>query len=187
MRNRPALVRSVTDYTHPSLSALHEVQVDYIDNWSHPDSDTLIWELERNTKVHDRLALPLIEELPPDKPALLQAFLYANQWSAVNHLAKESKDDERELRLVSPWQSAVQVEDYQLYPVLKSLLMPRISLLLADDVGLGKTIESGLILSELFVRRRIRRVLIICPASLQLQWRDEMREKFHLDFDDCGS
>jgi hypothetical protein len=57
-----------------------------------------------------------------------------------------------------------------------------VSLLLADDVGLGKTIEAGLILSELYVRRRIRRVLIICPASLQLQWRDEMREKFHLDF-----
>src|SRR5258707_6215958 len=60
--------------------------------------------------------------------------------------------------------------------------MPGISLLLANDVGLGKSIEAGLILSELFARRRIRRVLIICPASLQLQWRDEMRDKFHLDF-----
>src|SRR5947209_18994898 len=103
----------------------------------------------------------------PDKPALLQAFLYANQWSAVNRLAPQREQDEQELRLISPWQSAVQVEDYQLYPVLKALLMPRISLLLADDVGLGKTIEAGLILSELFARRRIRRVLIICPASLQ--------------------
>jgi SNF2 family DNA or RNA helicase len=44
--------------------------------------------------------------------------------------------------------------------------MPRVSLLLADDVGLGKTIEAGLILKELLIRRRIRRVLIICPASL---------------------
>ena len=96
---------------------------------------------------------------PPDKPALLQAFLYANQWSAVNRLAAHREDDEHELRLISPWQSAVQVEDYQLYPVLKALLMPRISLLLADDVGLGKTIKTGLILSELFVRRRIRQIL----------------------------
>jgi len=184
VRNRPALVRSIAEHTHPSLPALHEVQVDYIDNWSHPDSDYLIWELERGTKVYDSLAMPRIEDQDqtPDKPALLQAFLYANQWSAVNRLAAHREDDEHELRLISPWQSAVQVEDYQLYPVLKALLMPRISLLLADDVGLGKTIETGLILSELFVRRRIRRVLIICPASLQLQWRDEMREKFHLDF-----
>src|SRR5207245_3627185 len=90
--------------------------------------------------------------------------------------------DKDEVRLVSSWQSAVQVEDYQLYPVLKAMLMPRISMLLADDVGLGKTIEAGLILAELYVRCRIRRVLIVCPASLQLQWRDEMSEKFHLDF-----
>jgi Superfamily II DNA/RNA helicases, SNF2 family len=182
VRNRPALVRSVIPYDNRDMPTLHEVQVDYIDNWSHPDTDTVIWEMERGTKVHNRLALPLVDSEPPDGPGLLQAFLYANQWSAVNHLAAHSADDGREMRLISPWQSAVQVEDYQLYPVLKSLLMPRISLLLADDVGLGKTIETGLILSELFVRRRIRRVLIICPASLQLQWRDEMHEKFHLDF-----
>jgi SNF2 family DNA or RNA helicase len=184
VRNRPALVRSIVEHTHPSLPALHEVQVDYIDNWSHPDTDALIWELEHGTRVYDSLAIPRIDDpdQTPDKPALLQAFLHANQWSAVNRLTAHREDDEHELRLISPWQSAVQVEDYQLYPVLKALLMPRISLLLADDVGLGKTIETGLILSELFVRRRSRRVLIICPASLQLQWRDEMREKFHLDF-----
>jgi hypothetical protein len=46
VRNRPALVRSVEEQQHPSLSALHEVQVEYIDGWSHPKSDFLIWELE---------------------------------------------------------------------------------------------------------------------------------------------
>src|SRR5262245_13109767 len=65
---------------------------------------------------------------------------------------------------------------------MKALEMPRVSLLLADDVGLGKTIEAGLILRELLQRRRIRRVLVICPASLQLQWRDELRSKFAVEF-----
>src|SRR6266704_5687333 len=183
VRNRPALVRSVDERSHPSMPATHEVQVEYIDGWSHPESDYLIWELERGARVVASLAIPRIDEPGnyPDDPGLLHAFLRANQWSAINRLSPKRAQDEQELRLISPWQSAVQVEDYQLYPVLKALLMPRISLLLADDVGLGKTIETGLILSELFVRRRIRRVLIICPASLQLQWRDEMREKFHLD------
>ncbi len=60
--------------------------------------------------------------------------------------------------------------------------MPRVNLLIADDVGLGKTIEAGLILSELLLRRRIQRVLILTPASLRLQWRDEMWEKFALSF-----
>ncbi len=184
VRNRPALVRSVEDYHHPSMATLHTVLVEYIDGWSHPSSDFLIWERERGAKVMHGMTVPRIDQAdqPPDHPNLLRAFLWANQWSAVNRLADRQEDDERQLQLISPWQSAVQVEDYQLYPVLKALLMPRISLLLADDVGLGKTIEAGLILSELFVRRRIRRVLIVCPASLQLQWRDEMREKFHLDF-----
>lgn len=184
VRNRPALVRAVETHQYQSMPALHEVLVEYIDGWSHPDSDSLIWEREQGARVLHSLATPRVDQpdQPPDHPERLQAFLWANEWSAVNRLAARPEEDERDLRLISPWQSAVQVEDYQLYPVLKAMLMPRISLLLADDVGLGKTIEAGLIISELFVRRRIRRVLIICPASLQLQWRDEMRGKFHLDF-----
>ncbi|MEZ5257879.1 MAG: SNF2-related protein [Ilumatobacteraceae bacterium] len=50
--------------------------------------------------------------------------------------------------------------------------------LIADDVGLGKTIESGLVAQELVLRHRARRILIICPAGLQVQWREQMRDKF---------
>jgi SNF2 family DNA or RNA helicase len=60
--------------------------------------------------------------------------------------------------------------------------MPRVSLLLADGVGLGKTIQAGLVLEELLLRRRIRRVLVLCPAMLSLQWQYELRRKFSLDF-----
>ncbi|MFF1297583.1 MULTISPECIES: SNF2-related protein [unclassified Streptomyces] len=61
--------------------------------------------------------------------------------------------------------------------------MPRTNLLIADDVGLGKTIEAGLVMQELMLRRhRARSMLIVCPAGLTLQWRDEMRDKFGLDF-----
>ena len=60
--------------------------------------------------------------------------------------------------------------------------MPRVSLPLADGVGLGKTIQSGLVLEELLLRRRIRRILVVCPAMLQRQWRYELRRKFNLDF-----
>lgn len=179
-------MRAVRIREFHGTDALHEVQVEYLDNWTYPATDFVIWEVEQahGAEVVSSLAMPRIENdrLEMDPPELLRAFQFANQWSAVNRLAADSEQEKQEVRLISPWQGAIQVEDYQLYPVLKAMLMPRISLLLADDVGLGKTIEAGLILSELYVRRRIRRALIICPASLQIQWRDEMSEKFHLDF-----
>src|SRR5258708_3433533 len=115
VRNRPALVRSVDERSHPSMPATHEVQVDYIDGWSHPDSDYLIWELERGARVVVSLAMPRIDEPGnyPHDPALLHAFLRANQWSAFNRLSPRREQDEQEPPLISPWQSAVQVEDYQ--------------------------------------------------------------------------
>lgn len=60
-------------------------------------------------------------------------------------------------------------------------LQPR--MILADEVGLGKTIEAGLIIKELRARGLVDRVLIIVPASLQLQWQHELRSKFNEDFD----
>jgi superfamily II DNA or RNA helicase len=61
--------------------------------------------------------------------------------------------------------------------------MPRVNLLIADDVGLGKTIEAGMVMQELIARQRVRRILIVCPASLQKQWAEEMRLKFSLLFE----
>ena len=86
-------------------------------------------------------------------------------------------------RCLGVWNSAIQVHPYQLEPVLRALSMPRVSLLLADGVGLGKTIQAGLVEDELLLRRRIRRILIVCPAMLQRQWKYELRRKFNLDFE----
>ncbi|MEG3985318.1 SNF2-related protein, partial [Microcoleus sp. T3B2] len=56
------------------------------------------------------------------------------------------------------------------------------SFLIADEVGLGKTIETGLILRYLLVSQKVKRVLILAPASIQPQWHEELREKFNLHF-----
>ena len=76
----------------------------------------------------------------------------------------------------------VSLETYQLAPTLRLLSKPRPSLLIADDVGLGKTIEAGLALLELSARGRARRVLVVAPPGLLLQWKDELDEKFGLQF-----
>ncbi|HUY46013.1 MAG TPA: DISARM system SNF2-like helicase DrmD, partial [Streptosporangiaceae bacterium] len=84
--------------------------------------------------------------------------------------------------LQAPFRSGIKIEDYQLDPVVRALSMPRTNLLIADDVGLGKTIEAGLVMQELMLRHRARTMMIVCPAGLTLQWHDEMRDKFGLDF-----
>ena len=78
--------------------------------------------------------------------------------------------------------SRLVIEPYQLAPVLQVMSAPRQRFLLAEDVGMGKTIEAGLITMELIARGRGDRILIVVPAALQDQWADEMRDKFGLDF-----
>ncbi|HYT33846.1 MAG TPA: SNF2-related protein, partial [Ktedonobacteraceae bacterium] len=75
------------------------------------------------------------------------------------------------------------IEPYQLAPVLQVMSAPRQRFLLAEDVGMGKTIEAGLIATELIARGRGDRILIVVPAALQDQWADEMRDKFGLSFE----
>lgn len=71
---------------------------------------------------------------------------------------------------------------YQFKPLLKFLDSPRQRLLVADDVGLGKTIEAGIILSELKLQSPVQRVLIVCPSHLREKWRMEMLRKFGEEF-----
>ncbi len=82
--------------------------------------------------------------------------------------------------LLSLQRSRVIPKDYQLVPVVMALEVPRVRMLLADDVGLGKTIEAGLILTELLARQMASRVLIIVPANLREQWREALDYFFHI-------
>ncbi|MCG2717551.1 MAG: DEAD/DEAH box helicase, partial [Nanoarchaeota archaeon] len=74
------------------------------------------------------------------------------------------------------------LEPYQVEAVYKVLSAFKQRFLIADDVGLGKTIEGGMIMKELIARGRGNRILITVPASLQLQWKDEMYERFDENF-----
>ena len=77
----------------------------------------------------------------------------------------------------------LRIEPYQLVPLMRALDMPRPRLLLADGVGLGKTIQAGLIAAELIARRRAHRILIVAPSGpLLRQWEQETRLRFGLKF-----
>ena len=76
---------------------------------------------------------------------------------------------------------------YQFQPVLKFVQSLPHGILIADEVGLGKTIEAGLILKELVARGAVRRVLVLCPANLREKWRMEMQQRFGLEFRPIGT
>jgi len=79
---------------------------------------------------------------------------------------------------------------YQYKPLLKFINSDNGRLLIADEVGLGKTIEAGHIMLEMKARKELRHVLVVCPVSLQEKWRDELRDRFGLQFiiyDDVGN
>jgi len=152
--------------------ASHLVRLSSVEDDGLGEEMQVIWELEAGTRVHEKSTLPDPDFF--DHPQRLQAFLDAVRWGAV------SQADDRALQ--SPFRSGIEVDEYQLDPVVRALSMPRVNLLIADDVGLGKTIEAGLVVQEMILRHRVRSVLIVCPSSLQVQWQEEMRDKFGLDF-----
>jgi superfamily II DNA or RNA helicase len=73
---------------------------------------------------------------------------------------------------------AVEPRAYQLVPLLMALKMETVRLLIADDVGIGKTIEAGLIARELLDRGEINRIAVLCPPHLCDQWQEELASKF---------
>ncbi|GHO65075.1 helicase SNF2 family protein [Ktedonobacter sp. SOSP1-52] len=158
--------------TRSLTSRQHLVTLSSVEDDALGEELQVIWEIEPGAQPFDGAALP--EPTGFDTPERLDTFLNAVRWGAASSADVQA--------IQAPFRSGIQLEDYQLDPVARAIEMPRVNLLIADDVGLGKTIEAGLVIQELIIRHRARRVLIVCPASLQVQWRDQMRDKFGLEF-----
>ena len=134
------------------------------------DDTTLIYlPLEPEDPVHAKFDLP-----DPDLPGSSAAALLLR--------------DALRLKLragAGPFRSFgnlnVEPRAYQLVPLLMALKLDPIRLLIADDVGIGKTIEAGLIARELLDRGEIERLTVICPPHLCDQWQQELAEKFSID------
>lgn len=169
VRGERWVVRDVDSHAASTLVTLQSVEGDRYD-----DTLQVIWEIERDPIVLPSGSLPEIGPGSFDRPITLQAFLDAVRWSAVTSADVKT--------LQAPFRSGVAIEDYQLEPVARALDAPRVNLLLADDVGLGKTIEAGLVTQELLLRQRAKRIMVVCPAGLTTKWKAEMAEKFGLDF-----
>ena len=83
--------------------------------------------------------------------------------------------------------SRTEFNTYQFKPVLKLLNSPFQRLLIADEVGVGKTIEAGIIYTELKARKELERVLVVCPHALMPKWKSEMKSRFDENFEIISS
>ena len=148
VRQRRYVVNEISASTlQPSHLALdrsaqqHLLTLTSVDDEGLGEELQVIWELEPGAQIDDQSGLPRPDAFDP--PHRLDAFLNAVRWGAI------ATANDRTLQ--APFRSGIEIEAYQLDPLVRALQMPRVNLLVADDVGLGKTIEAGLILDPLLV------------------------------------
>src|SRR5688572_6628029 len=96
------------------------------------------------------------------------------EWGLVDPIIIDGRDD---LKSESRWKERVEPFHHQVSNLITFCRRLPVTLL-ADDVGLGKTISAGLVASELIARSRIAKLLVVCPKLLGLQWKEELESKF---------
>ena len=135
----------------------------------------VLWDAEIGATVLDEDGWRNVGSGLPDSPEVLAAHLRTIRWRSATAA-------DRDL-LQAPFRAGIRLDAYQLLPLRKALRLPRVNLLIADDVGLGKTVEAGLIVRELLLRRRIDFIVIAAPPAMTMQWKDELESKFGLSFE----
>jgi SNF2 family DNA or RNA helicase len=172
VRSRQYLVEEVTQPLEPDGDTL--VRLSCVEDDAQGQQLEVFWEREIDAKILGGANWETILHRGFDDPRYFSAYLHTLRWNCVTSTNPKL--------FQAPYRAGIEVKTYQLEPLRKALEMPRVSLFIADDVGLGKTIEAGLILREMLIRQKIRRVVISCPPSVVRQWQEEMESRFGLIF-----
>jgi Helicase conserved C-terminal domain/SNF2-related domain len=170
LRGRPWLVEGTED----KGSGLTALQLSCISDDAQGERLDVVWEAEIAPGLLEDDVWARVGQNGADDPAVFAAYLRTLKWNTATAA-------DRDL-FQAPFRAGIRLDAYQLLPLRKALRLPRVNLLIADDVGLGKTIEAGLILRELLLRRRIDFTVVAAPPSMTLQWQDELEAKFGLAF-----
>ena len=175
VRSRQYLVEEVAPKFSEDTDTL--VRLSCLEDDALGESLEVLWEREVDAVAIGNNSWDSVAKRGFDHPKLFSAYLHTLRWNCVT--STEPK------LFQSPYRAGIEVKAYQLEPLRKALLMPRVGLFIADDVGLGKTIEAGLILREMLIRQKVRRVVISCPPTVVRQWQEEMESRFGLSFIIC--
>jgi SNF2 family DNA or RNA helicase len=100
-----------------------------------------------------------------DQPRQFAAFLHTLRWNCVTATDPNL--------FQAPFRAGIKIDAYQMEPLRKALRLPRVNLFIADDTGLGKTIEAGLIARELLLRKKAKTIVVATPPSVLAQWKAE--------------
>ena len=173
VRHRQYLVDTV--HAAPAGPDATRVSLIGLDDDNQGRRTDVLWELELGARVLDPRAELLGEVERLDAPRTFGAYYNALRWNRV------TATDARLFQ--APFRAGVKLMLHQLTPLKRALDLPRANLFIADDVGLGKTIEAGLVLQELLLRNQVELVVIIAPASVCPQWQREMATRFGLGFE----
>ena len=173
VRQRTYLVENVRPAVAAGRATLCKLSC--VDDDAQGQSLEVLWQHELDGKIIRSEHWDKLGDRGFDQPDIFSAYLYTLRWNCV------TATDPRLFQ--SPFRAGISLEPYQLEPLRKALLLPRVNLFIADDVGLGKTIESGLIARELLLRKKVRDIVVCCPPSMLLQWKEEMESRFGLMFE----
>src|ERR1035437_5376630 len=173
VRQRLYLIEQSIPPVNPGDSTL--VQLSCVDDDAQGQPLEVLWQRELDAKVITAEAWDSIASRGFDSPDRFAAYLNTLRWNCVT--ATDAT------LLQAPFRAGIRIEDYQLEPLRKALRLPRVNLFIADDVGLGKTIEAALIARELLLRKKVRDIVVAAPPSMLLQWKEELDARFGLRFE----
>ena len=173
VRQRTWLVEAVTKAPEPGHSA--RVVLAGADDDAQGEELEVFWSCEPDRRILEAEDWSSLGERGFDSPRRFAAYVNTLRWNAVTATDPGL--------LQSPFRAGIELDAYQMEPLRMAMAMPRVRLFIADDTGLGKTIEAGLIARELLLRKKVQTIVVAAPASVLEQWRAEMEERFGLQFE----
>ena len=172
VRTRRWLVEETVPAPEPGHSA--RVRLACADDDAQGRTLEVFWDCEPDRRILEQEGWDGLGARGFDAPRRFAALLRTLRWSAVTATDPNL--------FQAPFRAGITIDAYQMEPLRKALRLPRVNLFIADDTGLGKTIEAGLIARELLLRKKAKTIVVAAPASVLEQWQAEMEERFGLLF-----
>ena len=173
VRSRRWLVEEVVQPPEPGHSA--RVRLACADDDAQGTTLDVFWDCELDRRILEQEGWADLAARGFDAPRRFAAFLHTLRWNCVTATDPNL--------FQSPFRAGITIDAYQMEPLRKALRLPRVNLFIADDTGLGKTIEAGLIARELLLRKKVKSVVVAAPPSVLEQWQAEMADRFGLVFE----